>query len=259
MISTALMGSRPLARRCLTRLNDHDDIDVRAVVTYPQGHDGWWEGSLYETAIELGIDVVDEEELFEFDLEYIVSVLYYNILEADLLDHPSEGCINLHQAELPRYRGSNTFSHAIMNARQDDYWRYGTTLHFMDEEVDTGDIIGRNFVEITEEDTAKSLYRKTESASVKLFERYLDPIANRELAEYRTPQSAFDGPQYFYSKESLEGEKEIPYQTLTDEASSLAVYDKVRALDFPPFEPAYTYLSGRQVYLTTNEYAEIVE
>lgn len=257
MPSVALFGSRPLSRACLELLDDEPEIQVEAVVTYPEGHDGWWDGSLHALAKEKGYPVVDEDDVFDYDVDYIISVLYYNILDAELLDHPTQGGLNLHQAELPRYRGSNTFSHAIMNARNDDYWQYGTTLHFMSEEVDEGDIVARKFVDITEEDTSKSLYKKTERASIELFEAQLPNIVSGEVHEMRTPQSEFDGKTYFYSKESLDGEKEIPLERLTGDETSREIYDKIRALDFPPFEPAYTRIGDKKVYVTKTSYEDL--
>lgn len=256
MVSVALLGSRPLSRACLELLHEKKEVSVEAVVTYPEGHEGWWDGSLRSKAEEYGYPVVREEKLLEYDLDYLISVLYYNILDEDLLEHPQYGGLNLHQAELPRYRGSNTFSHAIMNARDDDYWQYGTTLHFMSEEVDEGDIIARKFVEITEEDTSKSLYKKAERASIDLFEEQLPNIISGEVESMRTPQSEFNGDTYFYNKTSLDGKKDIPVEQLTGE-ESVEVYDKIRALDFPPFEPAYTRIAGKKVYLTKTSYEDL--
>lgn len=256
MPSVALFGSRPLSRACLELLDDHPEITVEAVVTYPEDHEGWWDGSLRTVAKEKGYPVVDEDDVFEYDVDYIISVLYFDILGEDLLKHPTYGGLNLHQAELPRYRGSNTFSHAILNARDDDYWKYGTTLHFMSEEVDEGDIVARKFVDITEDDTSKSLYKKTEQASIELFEEQLPNVVSGKVRAMRTPQSEFDGKTYFYNKTSLDGEKEIPLERLTGD-ESLDVYDKIRALDFPPFEPAYTTIGGRKVYLTKTAYEDL--
>ena len=250
MVSIAHLGSRPLSHRCLKLMDQHPEVDVKAVVTYPEDHDGWWDGSLYDVATDLGYPVVDEADLFDYDLDYLVSTLYFNILDEELLSHPTHGGLNLHQAELPRYRGSNTFSHAIMNARDDDYWEYGTTFHFMSPEVDAGDIVARNFVDIEETDTSKSLYKKIEDASVELFFEMLPKMVSGEVLELRTPQEEFDGESYFYSKESLDGEKHISLDNLSDPDSEAELFDQIRALDFPPFEPAYTTINGEKVYLS---------
>lgn len=258
MTSIAFLGSHDLGVTCLDRLADDPDVEVPVVVTYPPGHDGWWEGSVRERAEVLGYPLLsldEERDLLAYDADYLLSVYYPNVLDAELLAHPREAAINLHQAELPRYRGSNTFTHAIQNARADDHWRYGTTMHLMIEEVDAGPIIDRRFVEISETDTARSLYERTREVSVTLFEDTLPKIVSGEVTAMATPQEAYDGERYFYLKSDID--KEIPLGRLAeadeDGATALAVYDTVRSLDFPPFEPAYTTVAGERVHLTTDD------
>ncbi|WP_232702140.1 methionyl-tRNA formyltransferase [Halobacterium wangiae] len=260
MQTIAFFGSHPLGESCLERLLDHPDVEVDPVVTYPRGYDSWWDGSVHDLTVEndLTVYTLDEERnVLDHDVDYLLSVYYPNILGAELLDHPKELPLNLHQAELPRYRGSNVFSHSIMNARQDDHWKHGTTLHVMAEEVDQGDVIERRFVDIEEEDTARSVYEKTREESIRLFEDLLPKIVSGEIGERRTPQSAFDGERYFYTKESLDGLKEIDRAELVDPNEEAVLYDRIRALDFPPFEPAYVELDGHRIYLTKNSYEDI--
>jgi methionyl-tRNA formyltransferase len=254
-ISVAFFGSHPLGEWCLSYLTDHDDVSVELVVTYPDDEQNWWDGDLHETATELDHTVVPLEqvrEVLEYDINYLISVYYPNILDAELLAHPTENAVNLHQAELPRYRGSNVFTHSILNAREDDYWKHGTTFHVMAESVDAGDIIDRKFVEITEDDTAWSLYQKVREASKRLFEESLPVLLEREVGEVRTEQQEFDGPRYFYKKSSIDGLKEIDLRTVRSD--NVEVYDRIRALDFPPHEPAYTEIGGNRIYLTKDGY-----
>jgi methionyl-tRNA formyltransferase len=255
MTTVAFLGSHDLGVACLDLLAAHDDVSVEVVVTYPPDHDGWWEGSVRERAADLGYPVLslaEEDRLREYEVDYLLSVYYPNVLESELLSHPSEGAVNLHQAELPRYRGSNVFTHAIRNARPDDHWRYGTTMHLMVEQVDAGPIVDRRFVPIEPTDTARRLYERTREASVELFEDTLPKLVSGAVHELATPQSAFDGERYFYLKSDLE--KELPLDRLAaaaeDESAALAVYDHVRSLDFPPFEPAYVEIAGQRVHLT---------
>jgi methionyl-tRNA formyltransferase len=207
------------------------------------------------------VTIDDEDELLDHEMDYLLSVYYPNIIGPELLEHPDIAPLNLHQAELPRYRGSNVFSHAIMNARDDDHWQYGTTLHVMAEDVDAGDIVDREFAAITEDDTARSLYERVTEASVRLFERQLPRIVDQSVPEDATPQSEFPGERYFYTKESLDGVKHIDRERLLaeDEETQLEVYDTIRALDFPPFEPAYIELAGKRIRLTRTSYEELFE
>ncbi|MFC4358463.1 formyltransferase family protein [Halobium salinum] len=261
--SVAFFGSHPLGERCLDRLVDHPEVSVDLVVTYPADYDGWWDGSLWDRATDHGLDVrpvEDERDLLDVEVDWLLSVHYPNVLDGDLLDHPAEGALNLHQAELPRYRGANMFTHAIRNARPDDHWQYGTTMHFMVEKVDAGDIVARKFLDIRETDTARTLYDRTETVSVELFEELLPAIVSGAVHGMGTPQDEFDGERYYYSKASLDGEKLIPAAELAaaedDPEAELELYDRVRSLDFPPHEPAHTELGGRTVYLTTSGYEE---
>lgn len=259
MTTIAVLGSRPLSWRCLRLLAAHDSITVPVVVTHEPDHNGWWSGSLWEVATELGVDTVpirNESKLLEYDVNWILSVQYPNIIDSELLDHPAIAPVNLHQAELPRYRGSHLFNHVLLNARDDDHWRHGTTLHFMTEAVDSGNIIDRAFVDITESDTARSLYDRTEDASVSLLESNLDHFVTGELAEMGTPQSAFDGPRYYYTRKDITGLKEIDLEHLYDPSAEKDVYDRIRAFDFPPFEPAFTKINAEKVYLTKDIWRE---
>ncbi|SFR57763.1 methionyl-tRNA formyltransferase [Halogeometricum limi] len=253
MTTVAFFGSHPLGARCLERLHDHDGIDVSVVVTYPPDHDGWWDESVNELAHRLGYPVLTREEAHratEYPVDYLLSVYYPDVLGPNLLAHPDVAPINLHQAELPRYRGSNVFSHSIMNARADDHWKHGTTMHVMAESVDAGDVIARRFAEIRPDDTARTLYDRVHEVSVELFEEMLPKFVSGELLAMATPQAEFDGERYFYSKASLDGLKEIPAAELADEDGQTELYDRIRALDFPPHEPAYTRVDGEKVYLT---------
>lgn len=257
MVRIAFLGSHPLGEKCLERLNNHPDVEVTIVVTYPPKADNWWDGSVHALSESLGyetVEIAQEARLFQYDFDWLLSVYYPNILGGELLAHPREGALNLHQAELPRYRGSNVFSHSIMNAREDDYWQHGTTLHFMAEQVDAGDIVARRFADITEDDTARSLYEKVQAESVQLFEEQLPNVVSGAIHTMRMPQSEFEGPQYFYPKSSLDGLKQIPLEVLLDEEKKTEAYDRIRALDFPPHEPAWTVVNGEKVYLTKEGY-----
>ncbi|WP_262178775.1 formyltransferase family protein [Haloarcula laminariae] len=262
MPSVAFLGSHPLGERCLDQLTSHDAFSVELVVTYGPGEDTWWDGCLYDRAERMGHRVVTRDSVravLDYDVDYLVSVYYPDVLDAELLAHPNVAPLNLHQAELPRYRGQYAFSHAIMNARADDHWRYGTTLHVMAPEVETGDIVARRFVPIAESDTARTLYDRVCDASVELFREQLTTLRDGAVRRVATPQSAYNGERYGDTGERLDVSKAIPVERLADddEATQLAVYDKIRALDFPPFEPAYTELGGRRVYLTATNYGDI--
>lgn len=249
--SVALFATHPLGEQCLEYVVEHEEITVELVVTYPPDADTWWNGNVYETAREHDLTVVpirEEKKVLDHDIDYLISIYYPNILSKELLDHPTKTSLNLHQAELPRFRGSNVFTHAILNARDDDYWKYGTTFHIMTKKVDSGPIIDRRFVSIEETDTARSLYEKIRPESAILFKNHLSHLVDRTITELATPQSEFEGPRYYYPKSSIDELDEISLEDL--KTDSVEMYDRIRALDFPPHEPAHAIINNKKVYLT---------
>ena len=56
-----------------------------------------------------------------------------------LLESTKDGFLNVHPSMLPKYKGGNPYSRVIMNGETET----GVTIHFMDENFDTGDIIAQ--------------------------------------------------------------------------------------------------------------------
>ncbi|MFO7889758.1 MAG: formyltransferase family protein [bacterium] len=96
-----------------------------------------------------------KQKLKELQLDYIIGIHFPYLIPKDVLNIPKIGFLNLHPAYLPYNRGWHTPSWAIL-----DKTPIGATLHFMDEEIDCGDIILQKRLEVKPEDTADSLYQK---------------------------------------------------------------------------------------------------
>jgi len=79
--------------------------------------------------------VNDEPPLTPFSLG--VSYCYPRKITEPLLSMPKKGFVNYHPGPLPKYKGPHQFQEAIKN--KEIHW--GVSVHFMDEEYDTGDII----------------------------------------------------------------------------------------------------------------------
>ncbi len=121
-------------------------------------------------AQELGIPIFQPEKLrgdailaqlkdLGADLFFVAA--YGQILSPAVLKVPRLGCVNLHASLLPRHRGASPVHAAILAGDQES----GVTLMFMDEGLDTGDIILQNRIPILPDDTAGSLHdRLAESA-----------------------------------------------------------------------------------------------
>jgi methionyl-tRNA formyltransferase len=109
-------------------------------------------------------DLSSVELLQSLDLDYILGVHFPYIVPGPVLEIPRIGVLNLHPALLPFNRGWHTPNWAIL-----DQTPIGATLHFMDNGVDTGDIVAQAELEVRPEDTAHTLYARLLELEVDLF------------------------------------------------------------------------------------------
>jgi methionyl-tRNA formyltransferase len=96
--------------------------------------------------------------------DVIVSVNASQIFKQPLLTFPPLGCINVHGAPLPKYRGRLPSFWALLNGEQET----GVTVHFMNEELDDGPIILQRRVPIVPGETQHSLILKTKRTGAEL-------------------------------------------------------------------------------------------
>lgn len=97
--------------------------------------------------------------------------------------------VNFHPAPLPEYKGRNLCYHAIMNGEKS----FGATVHYMDENFDTGCIIDRLDFLIKESWTAQDLHNRVMEASKRLFKRFFPMI----LTGRRFGCTANEGGTYY--------------------------------------------------------------
>lgn len=98
----------------------------------------------------------DFEELKKIDIDLIVTYAYGQIIPKEVLELPKYGCINVHASILPKYRGSAPIQWCLFN--NDDVT--GVTIMYMDEGMDTGDIIKIKEIPILESDNVGTLHDK---------------------------------------------------------------------------------------------------
>jgi methionyl-tRNA formyltransferase len=107
-------------------------------------------------AAEMGLEVYQTDnikssqaldQIRQWDPEIITVASYGQIIPPAILNYPPFGCINVHASILPRYRGAAPIQRAIMAGEKST----GVTIMYMDEGLDTGDIIAQESVDISED------------------------------------------------------------------------------------------------------------
>jgi len=125
------------------------------------------------------------ELLRGLDLDYVIGVHFPYVVPPEVLSLPRQGVLNLHPAFLPYNRGWHTPSWAILEDTP-----IGATLHFMDEGVDTGDIVHQKRIEISPGHTANSLYGELKELELTVFEEAWPRLLAGDYKRQRQDPSA---------------------------------------------------------------------
>ncbi|NQV00348.1 MAG: hypothetical protein HQ538_06440 [Parcubacteria group bacterium] len=228
--------ARWLGIECLKFATTNNDIEIIGVSNLAEGKPGWWEDvNELEEIKALDLNLVRFEDIKNFihkeKPDLIFSILTDYIFKEEDLQNTKCGVINLHPAPLPKYRGCNSYTHAIMN--QED--TYSVTMHYVDPTIDTGPVIDIGTLKIEEDDTVKKLYDKSQIVALNVFKKNLPLIISGIRSNVLVKGILQDSKlASYYKRDSLFGLK-----NLSDFTSNALFYDYVRALQFEPFEPAY--------------------
>lgn len=146
-------------------------------------------------AQELGLDVYQPERvrteefaalLAELDPELILVVAYGKILPENVLEYPKYGCINAHASLLPKLRGAAPIQRAIMEGETVT----GVTAMYMDKGLDTGDMILKKYVDITENDNFESVHDKLAEAGAEALTEVICRINDGSITREPQPEGA---------------------------------------------------------------------
>ncbi len=232
------MGSPDFSVPSLEQLVESDILNVKGVITRPDKPRGRGQKKqstpIKKKALQLGCQVFTPEnvnsssfinQLQELAPEIIVVVAFGQILSRKVLETPDRGCVNLHASLLPKYRGASPIHRAIMNGEE----KTGVTVMFMEETLDTGDIISQKEVVINRDDTAGDLHDRLAETGAKLLVRTLIDIKQNN---YTRKQQNDQEASYADKLDNRAGE-------IDWNCSAEDIYNFVRGLN--PWPVAYTF------------------
>lgn len=237
------LGNGRLGGRVLQWLIASGDEVVAAIVHEPsRRRDG---ETFIDAARAAGAAVVDAARLAEpSTLDQLrdlapdigVSVLFGSIVRKPFLDLFPLGCVNLHPAYLPYNRGAYPNVWSIV-----DRTPAGVTLHYIDEGIDTGDVIAQRAVGVEPTDTGRTLYERLERESFALFTETWPRIRTRSAA--RTPQAGGG------TSHRVKDVDRIDRIDLDEPCTARDLIDRLRARTFPPHRSAFFVHEGRRIYV----------
>lgn len=166
-----------------------------------------------------------------------VSVLFGYLIRPELRRLVPKGIVNLHPAFLPYNRGAYPNVWSIVERTP-----AGVTVHYIDDGLDTGDIVAQQAVPVAPVDTGETLYRKLERTALDLFQRAWPDI--RSGSARRVPQDPRLGTVH-----KVRDVGRIDEIDLDRRYSAREFIDILRARTFPPYDGAYFWHEGRKVYM----------
>jgi methionyl-tRNA formyltransferase len=238
----ALVGaveSSAVTLRALVRLGHRP----RAVVTLPLEKAGRHSDfvDLRAPAAAAGVPVLEADRVnapavldalrrLELDLLFVVG--WSQLVGPDLLRLPRRGCIGLHPAPLPELRGRAVIPWTILLGRR----ATGTTLFWIDEGMDSGDILAQELFDVAPDETASTLVGKHLSA----LDRMLD-AAVPALASGAAPRRPQDHARATFCARRTAQDGLVDWSR-----DARAVWTFIRAVG-DPYPGAFTFSKGRKL------------
>lgn len=189
-------------------------------------------------ALEKGLNILQPRNLksakfqaklaaLKADLQVVVA---FRMLPASVFEMPPKGTINLHGSLLPQYRGAAPINWAVINGETES----GVTTFFIEQKIDTGELIFQAKVPIEETDTAGDLHDALQEVGANLVLKTVNAIRD---GDYPKTKQVIEGelkkaPKIF--KETCE----INWQQPTEK-----IYNFIRGMS--PYPTAFTHLDGK--------------
>lgn len=177
----------------------------------------------------------------KYDCNLFVSMSFNQIFKSEIINMPKYRTINCHAGKLPFYRGRNILNWALIN----DEKEFGITVHYIDEGIDTGDIILQKSFQIKDDDDYSTLLETSyvECANI-LYESILLFKNNKVVS---TKQKEIH-PIGFYCSQRKVGDEILDWNETSRE-----VFNFIRSI-CKPGPIARTFINGKEMKINKTEF-----
>ena len=214
------------------------NTDLKLIFTKEDKRNARGNKIIYSPVKQFGLDndieviqpkrMKDEEvidKIKEVNPDLIVVVAYGKILPKEIIDIPKYGIINVHSSLLPKYRGASPIHSAILNGDKES----GVSIMYIEEGLDSGDVILKETCEITEDDTLGTLHDRLKELGAIGLEKALKLI---EVGEVKVEKQ--DDSKATFVKPITKEQAKIDWNNTKE-----VIFNQIRGLN--PFPGAYTH------------------
>lgn len=235
-MKTIFMGTPEFAVPSLKVVSQNTDLKL--IFTKEDKRNARGNKIIYSSVKQFGLDndieviqpkrMKDEEvidKIKEINPDLIVVVAYGKILPKEIIDIPKYGIINVHSSLLPKYRGASPIHSAILNGDKES----GVSIMYIEEGLDSGDVILKETCEITEDDTLGTLHDRLKELGAIGLEKALKLI---EAGEVKAEKQ--DDSKATFVKPITKEQAKINWNNTKE-----VIFNQIRGLN--PFPGAYTH------------------
>jgi methionyl-tRNA formyltransferase len=199
---------------------------------------------------EFGVPVVEitgkisdyTNKVAEYSPDFLLIAGWYHMIPAAMRALAPKGCAGFHASLLPKYRGGAPLVWSIINGESET----GVSFFYLEDRVDSGDIIAQRKFAIEETDTIRELINKTTDASLQMVKEYLPMIAAGTAPRIRQDESiATTVPQ------------RKPEDGLIDWTWDIKRIKNFIRAQTKPYPGAYTIIEGKKITIWNAEIAEL--
>lgn len=174
------------------------------------------------------------DNIKQLDPDLMIVYQWRSLIPKNILEIPKRGCICVHEALLPKYRGFAPVNWVVINGEEET----GVTLFYLNEDTDSGDIIAQRAIKISKNDTAHDIYKKAAELSVLLLKEHHDDILSG-----KAPRKKQDDAKATYGCPRTPEDGRINW-----EKSNEAAHNLIRGLSYP-YPGAYCIYKGEKVVI----------
>lgn len=244
MLKILFMGTPDFAQESLKSIYDAG-FEIIGVVTNPDKPKGRGMKLAYspvkEYALEKNLKIYQPikiknnteflDEIKTLAPDVICVVAYGKILPKEILEIPKLGCINVHGSLLPKYRGAAPIQWAVLNGDKTT----GITTMYMNEGMDTGDMILKEEVEIGPEETTGELWQKLSKIGGEILVKTLKLIEEGKAPREKQTEEATLAPMLNKEMALIDWEN----------SDANKIHNLIRGLN--PIMGAYSYIDGKKI------------
>jgi len=178
--------------------------------------------------------------LKEREIDIVLLAWWPDIVKDDAINAAKLGWINVHPSLLPYNRGKHPYFWSVVEQTP-----FGCSLHFIDRNIDTGDILFQKEIEVSITDTGDTLYAKSVNACIQLFRDYYPRIVKLDFKRMKQDNSIAT----FHVSSEIE---EVSRIDMKKEYLASDLINILRARTFKTGPSAYFFLDNKKYYLRVN-------